>query len=483
MPFSFKVCLSGIFLFACTGFLFADTIILKSGAEVDGQIVNQSQTSITIRTPAGVRTIGKGEVRRVLYGDTYRKQQDELKRKKEEEQKRKEEEERKRQEEEERRKAEEAKKAEEAARQEENKEKAAEEARRQEEQERLERERQELREEQKDQDRLARNPWAMWIFAGPAEASLLPDALRENLTIMQLLGAELNYRPARSESQGAVFGFGFSAPVWDLIFLEANGRATGQWQDFFALEGGRDSRFPSEAATRQGFGIGDYGRMIRSTGDLHLGYKITATELADLLGFAMAEPVFQRLELEPLIGYKSRQHDATLSTTTAGFVSFGPAFYLASESADLFSRARGPSWGLRMRYAPLEDIPLKLELGLYGYRMSADTEYSLERNVIYNTPGFQQLNSKLNYHARIEGGALSLAALYGLSENLDVFLRLRGESADYRADRLTLSLSDSANPASANSVVPVSLLGPAIAPLLNNTEESGSMEIGLRRQF
>ena len=93
----------------------ADTVILKSGQEVDGQIVNQSETTITIRTRNGVQTLPKTQVRRILYGDAYRKQQDELKRKREEEKRRKEEEEKRKAEEDAKRLAEERQKAEEEA--------------------------------------------------------------------------------------------------------------------------------------------------------------------------------------------------------------------------------------------------------------------------------------------------------------------------------------------------------------------------------
>ena len=158
--------------------LLADTIILKTGQEVDGQIVNQSETTITIRTRQGVQTIGKGNVSRVLYGDAYRKQQDELKRKREEERKRKEEEERRKAEEEQKRLEEEQRQADE-------------EARRQAEQERLEKERREAEEKARlEQARLdardARNPWTIWIYAGPAGATLMPDAFRDNLTTFHM---------------------------------------------------------------------------------------------------------------------------------------------------------------------------------------------------------------------------------------------------------------------------------------------------------
>src|SRR5690606_22185758 len=49
--------------------LTADTIILRNGAEVDGQIVGQSQTTVTIRTDAGVETYPKANIRQILYGD------------------------------------------------------------------------------------------------------------------------------------------------------------------------------------------------------------------------------------------------------------------------------------------------------------------------------------------------------------------------------------------------------------------------------
>lgn len=455
--------------------LLADTVILKSGQEVDGQIINQSETTITIRTRQGVQTIGKGTVRRILYGDAYRNQQDELKRKREEELRRKEEEEK--------RKAEE-----EAKRLEEQKRKAAEAAREEAEQERLERERREAEEkarlkEQQKEALDARNPWTIWILAGPAGATLMPDAYRDNLSTFRLLGSELVFQPDLEEEEAAVFGFGFSMPIWDMLFLEVDGRATGQTQNYLVLEGGRDTRPGASGATLFGFGTGDYGRIVRTTGDIHLGYRITIAEIAALFNAGTDSAVLKEIELEPFAGYRFRQHDAIFASTAFGQTSFGPADYFANENVDIFSRAKGPSWGLRVLYRLPSDYPLTFELGLQRYELTADTTVDLERNVIYSTPDYREIRSKLAYKSKIAGGAAFLGIRYGVTENIDFFTRIRGEGAEYSTLKLTVSNSDSANFQATNSSISVTVLSPIISPVLNSEEEVGSLELGFIRRY
>ena len=456
----------------------ADTVILKSGQEVDGQIVNQSETTITIRTRNGVQTLPKTQVRRILYGDAYRKQQDELKRKREEEKRRKEEEEKRKAEEDAKRLAEERQKAEE-------------EAERRAEQERLEKERQEAEErarraEEQQEAREARNPWSIWIFAGPAGATLMPDAYRDNLATFRTFGSEIILQPDAEEENAGVFGFGFSMPVWDMIFLEAEGRATGQTQNFLVLEGGRDTRPGGNADTLIGYGTGDYGRMVRTTGDIRLGYRLKLSELVSLLnvgGGSQASETMDNIELEPFAGYRFRQHDALYASTSFGETTLGPSQYYANENLKMFSRAKGPVWGLRFLYRPFPDYPIKLEVGLEGYSLTADTTADLSRNIIYTSPAYREITSKLLYRSTIDGGALSFGVRYGLTENIDVFTRIRGESAQYSTQKLTVNSTDSTNINAANSSITVSLLSPIIAPLLNNKEESGSLEIGFIRRY
>ncbi|MCB1306449.1 MAG: hypothetical protein KDK37_19300, partial [Leptospiraceae bacterium] len=335
----------------------------------------------TIQTATGNRTIAKSSVQRVFYGDAYRKQQDAIKKRREEEQRRKEEEAK--------RKAEE-----EARRLEEQKRLAEEEAKRQSEQERREQERREAEEkarlEQERKDATdARNPFAIWIFSGPAGAQLMPGNFRDNFSMLSLFGQEIASFPNKTEGSGGIFGVGFAVPVWDMIFIEAEGMATGQWQDFLALEGGKDTVDSTSNATRVGFGLGEFGRIVRSTGDIRFGYKVNARELANLGGWALESQVYERIELEPVLGYKFRQHDSLFSYTSTGYSSFGPSLYLANTSGSTFSRAKGPTWGFRVRYTPVREFPIKLELGLYAYLLTADIETNVDRNVLFNIGLYQ----------------------------------------------------------------------------------------------
>ncbi|MCB1322970.1 MAG: hypothetical protein KDK34_22125 [Leptospiraceae bacterium] len=103
----------------------AETLILKSGQQVEGRILSQTRTEVRIRTANGVQVISKTDIRRILYND----QQIQEEARRQEELRRQQEEERRRQEEEARRQAEETQ------RQEEEAQRQAEEARRQAEEE------------------------------------------------------------------------------------------------------------------------------------------------------------------------------------------------------------------------------------------------------------------------------------------------------------------------------------------------------------
>lgn len=71
MKFRFKTiaCLAFVLFFATA--LQADTVFLKNGQEVEGKIIGQTRTTVTLRTTAGqVRTIQKEQIRRIAYGPT-----------------------------------------------------------------------------------------------------------------------------------------------------------------------------------------------------------------------------------------------------------------------------------------------------------------------------------------------------------------------------------------------------------------------------
>lgn len=66
---TFAVALA-FFLFF-TASLQADTVFLKNGRQVEGKIIGQTRTAVTLRTSAGqVQTIQKADIRRIAYGPT-----------------------------------------------------------------------------------------------------------------------------------------------------------------------------------------------------------------------------------------------------------------------------------------------------------------------------------------------------------------------------------------------------------------------------
>ena len=58
----------GIVIF-CPGFVAADTVILRNGETLEGQVVNQSQASLILETEEGTRDIQKTRIMRIIYKD------------------------------------------------------------------------------------------------------------------------------------------------------------------------------------------------------------------------------------------------------------------------------------------------------------------------------------------------------------------------------------------------------------------------------
>lgn len=56
--------------FLVAGSLCAETLLLKNGARVDGTIISQNRTTVTIRTAGGDQTFRKDAIRRIQYGQT-----------------------------------------------------------------------------------------------------------------------------------------------------------------------------------------------------------------------------------------------------------------------------------------------------------------------------------------------------------------------------------------------------------------------------
>lgn len=76
---------AALFLFMLPAVLLADRVMLRSGEQIDGEIVNQTRSELRIRGPGGFRTIQKSDIRRVIFSDP----EEEARIKREEEEKRK----------------------------------------------------------------------------------------------------------------------------------------------------------------------------------------------------------------------------------------------------------------------------------------------------------------------------------------------------------------------------------------------------------
>ena len=422
-----------------------------------------------------MQTITKANVRRIFYGDAYRKQQDELKRQREE-QKRKEEEERKQKAEEERKRLEEEKR------------KAEQEAAEQAEQERLEQERREAEEkaraqEQREQDRLARNPYAMWIYLGPAELELLPEALNTQINSFNLVNGEAELKAPIGEASSGVFGLGFAVPVWDLIFVQVNGEAAGYAPEFAVFEAGRDLTDLAGSQTRSGVGIGSYSRILRTSGEIQIGYRAQLRDILELTGLSIQHEWVDRLAIEPLVGYRAMQHDGNLSFTASGASTFGPSQYLADEETDVFHRSKGVTWGVRFFYQPLSEFPLKLELGLYAARLSGDTNYNDERLTIYNIGEVVQDKSESSLRQVLRSSTIHLGVHYEIVEDVDVFVRLHGETVEYETERIRVTRQNSWDPSVSQASLMVAALSPVIAPVFDTEDQVGALQIGMTRRF
>ena len=457
------------------GPLVADTIILRSGQEVDGHILNQSETSITIRTGNGTQTIPKSGIQRVFYGDAYRQQQDAIKKKREEEKRRKEEEEKRKAEEEKKKQEEEQRKAEQEAAQ------KAEEARLAEEKRKKEEIRQKA--EQEEKERLARNAAMAWLFVGGADLELMPVLLQSRMDLSDAIYGDLKTRVQSTDPSAGALGLGMDFPIWEMLFVEVQGSAAGYAPEYYVFEGGRDLSDFTVSHAKSGFGAGEFGRVIRSSGDVMVGYRINLQEIIDLADQPWASPEFAKVRLSPLLGYRTVQQDAIFSSKQSGFSTNGPSLYLANEEASMFLRSKGPIWGIRVLYNPLDQLPLDLEIGLYKYRLYGDLSYDLERNVLYNNFNFTRDQRFSHIRYRIEGGIVELGAYYGILESMDLFVKIHGESANYEAESISATRLNSADPNQANTNLQTALSAPAVAPLLGVEETASALEIGLRWRF
>ncbi|MCB1138042.1 MAG: hypothetical protein KDK25_10965 [Leptospiraceae bacterium] len=81
-----------VFFFFLPFSLLADRVVLRNGQILNGQIINQNQTAVVIRTRNGVQTVAKAQIARIQYGDfpdpEEERQKQEEERRKQEEQKR-----------------------------------------------------------------------------------------------------------------------------------------------------------------------------------------------------------------------------------------------------------------------------------------------------------------------------------------------------------------------------------------------------------
>ncbi|MCB1302757.1 MAG: hypothetical protein KDK37_00675 [Leptospiraceae bacterium] len=458
-----------------SGPLLADTIILRSGQEIDGHILNQSETSISIRTTNGNQTIPKSSIQRVLYGDAYRQQQDALKKKREEEKRRKEEEEKRKAEEERKKQEEELKRAQEEASRKAEEARLAEEQRKKEEAQKTA--------EQKKADRLARNAPLAWIFAGSAELDLLPLLLQSRFALINAFNGDLKTSVQASEPSAGVVGLGMAFPIWDMLFLELEGSAAGYAPEYYVLEAGRDLSDFSVSHLKSGFGAGQFGRAIRSSGDVLIGYRTDLQEILGLAGQPWKSPEYAKIRLNPVLGYRSMQQDAIASSKQSGTSTNGPSLYLANEEASMFLRSKGPIWGFRVLYNPLEQWPLDLEIGLYKYRLYGDLAYDSERNVLYNNLGFLRDQSISHFRYRIEGKIVEIGAYYAVRESLDVFVKIHGESADYAVESIDSLRLNSVDPNQGNTNLQIALTSSVFAPILGVEEEVSALEFGMRWSF
>jgi len=143
--------------------IYGERIYLKNGNIIDGEIVQQTMTTIQVRTYKGeLKTINKDDIRRIDFKFDIRKEEE---RRRQEEQRRLEEERRKQEEqrrlEEERRKQEEQRRLEEERRKQEEQRRLEEERRKQEEQRRLEEERR-----KQEEQRRKREPHTQKLYIG-----------------------------------------------------------------------------------------------------------------------------------------------------------------------------------------------------------------------------------------------------------------------------------------------------------------------------
>jgi hypothetical protein len=113
----------------------------------------------------------------------------------------------------------------------------------------------------------------MWLYLGPAELELLPENLRFQTSLFNVVNQDLEIQAPLEESTGGMLGLGFAIPIWDLVFVQAEGVVMGEAPEFAVIESQRDLINPGFNETQSGFGFGKYARMLRVNGDFYVGYR------------------------------------------------------------------------------------------------------------------------------------------------------------------------------------------------------------------
>lgn len=495
----------------------ADTVLLKSGVEIDGKIVNQSRTSIVIRTDQGTRTISLDQVRFVYYGDAYRKQQEELKRKRQEqrlrqaiEQRKKAAEARRRALEEEARRKEEdpaapvvkedsvvEKERPDTARTEINQKdpSVAETETETDADAEGQPERQASSDEQENEEGQRRtglgnpdkhtsgingaeNRIAFWILAGPAELDLLPASLLLRSELVEGSTGFTQFQDIIKKGPSAMALLGLAIPMGQRLSVELEGMVSGYAPQYTLLEFGRNPNLGMASEPHYAPGVGEYRGILRTTGDVTFYYGDLISSWSGRSG--EPDSIRRRIKLEALLAYRNVAQDARGRQSILGPDATPTVAYFSETNVSYDQSMQGLAYGFRVGYWPRRDWPLHLQLTLRGISLKGTSDLSLKRKTIYSSSIFAQEKISLAYLSRQTGISLEVSMAYSISSSLELFLRLYHESLEYAPDDLSMEKYSTINFLSSSRNVELAILSNWFQKAFTFRERQNALMFGLR---
>lgn len=389
--------------FLSVSFVYADTIIFRNGQEVDGRIINQSRTTVTVRTDGGaVRTYQKGVIARIAYGDAYRRQQDEKKRREEQLRLEKEKLERERLEREE---TERLRREQEKQEAEANAEKPGDQKEESESQS----------ERQSERKILQRHKSGIEIYAGITNDASPYTGWSNSIDFVSVLFGELpmlsDFTVTGSESVGGLH----LDYTYNDYYVAAGAFRTSQSLNGLSLARGQGRPFLNPDGTVTDPGISEEF-LLTSLSD------VSSTGTYFRFGYSLYRN--RAFDIRLLAGLRSHKHSAVISETEGTRYSLVVNEKLTFIDSTLDTNGFGGEAGLFLSYDYLYYIPWRVHLEFTGGNLTGDAKLSGFAFTLNSTGGGDFRLDGFESETESSYGTFSLGLYGNVWKNLWVFTRI-----------------------------------------------------------